>query len=336
MLLRAELDRVQFHPAGFLGIVRDLQLDDRTAGVLHVPGRSAGTGPDVAILVELDLARVTDAEWQRKLHEVFGRRVEAVEGVVVGAADPDHAVRSDVESVGNLVEVIGQRVSRPLLGLGIKLAEHPRSKSGNPDIPVGSDMESARTSEGRVPLGDRASRHFRINPPDAVAVQFRIPDRPVNRRVVEAVGSDAARLALATAPDLSGVEELVLLAVEGPGMKSEDRVATGIGVPDVALGVLRIDPQGVRPRATLRRGFSAGEDGVLLGLEIELRHFTRDTEGEPHVAFVVGFDGVGTMRTAWQTIVDPLPGLRVEGGRILLANVDHVGEAVIPHFEIVK
>ena len=78
-------------------------------------------------------------------------------------------------------------------------------------------------------------------------------------------------------------------------MKPEHRVPAGIGVPDVAFGILRIDPQGVRPRATFRRSLGTGEDGVFLGLEIELRHFTRDTEGEPHLAVVVGLDGVRAM-----------------------------------------
>ena len=42
------------------------------------------------------------------------------------------------------------------------------------------------------------------------------------------------------------------------------------------------------------------------------------------------------MRSAGQTVVDPLPGLRVEGGGVLLANVNDVGETVVTHFEIVK
>ena len=157
LLLETQFDRRQLHPTCFLvEVTEDLQLDHGAAGILHVPCRSAGAGPDVAVLVEFDLAGVADAKRQWKLDEVFGLWIEAVESVVARTADPDHPVGSDVEGVGNLVEIIWQRISRPLLGLRIELAKDTRAKPGDPDHAIGRNMETARAAEGRIPLCDLA------------------------------------------------------------------------------------------------------------------------------------------------------------------------------------
>ena len=93
----------------------------------------------------------------------------------------------------------------------------------------------------------------RVDAADAVAVELGVPDHPVDRRVIEPVGRDAARLALAAGLDLSGFKEVILLPLECLRVQAEDRVAAGIGVPDVAVRIFRIDAQGVRPRAAFGR-----------------------------------------------------------------------------------
>ena len=108
-------------------------------------------------------------------------------------------------------------------------------------------MEAARAAEGRIPLGDVAVRRLRIDPADAIAVQLRIPDHPIDRRVIEAVGRDAAGFTLAARLDLAGFEEVILFSLERLRVQSEYRVPPGIGIPDVTLGILGVDAQGVRP-----------------------------------------------------------------------------------------
>ena len=140
LFLQAQLDGGQFYTAGFLGIGGDLQLNERAADILHMTSRSAGAGPDGSIFIELDFASVAHAVGQGELNEILGLGVEAVEGVVAGAADPDHAIRGNIEGVGDLVEVVGQWVGGPLLGGGIKLAKDAGAKTGHPDHAVRRDV----------------------------------------------------------------------------------------------------------------------------------------------------------------------------------------------------
>ena len=90
----------------------------------HVSGRSGGAGPNVAIVVELDLSRVGDTCWESELDEGFCLRIEAVDRVVSGTTNPNDALGIHVQSIGNLVFRIGEIINGPLLGLRIKLAEH--------------------------------------------------------------------------------------------------------------------------------------------------------------------------------------------------------------------
>ena len=146
-----------------------------------MPGRAARAGPDISILVELDLTGVADPEWQRKLDEVFGLRVEPVESVIVCPANPHHTVGSNIEGVGNLVEIIGQRVSRPLLALGIELGEHTRAEPRNPNHSIRCNMKTSWPPERRIPFSDVTVGGFRINTPDAVPVEFGIPNHAIDR-----------------------------------------------------------------------------------------------------------------------------------------------------------
>ena len=153
LLSEAELDRAEFQATGFFDVVRQFQFDDGAADVLHVARRATGASPNVAVFVEFDLTGVADPKGQRKFDEVLGFGIESVEGVVAGAADPDHAVGRDIEGIGNLVEVVWQRVGGPLLGGGIKLAEsRSQIRAPRPCRQARREVGGDRGKE--VPFGD--------------------------------------------------------------------------------------------------------------------------------------------------------------------------------------
>ena len=90
------------------------------------------------------------------------------------------------------------------------------------------------------------------------------------------------------------------------------------------------------PGTSFGRCLSAGENGVFLGLEVEFGHFPGDTKRQPHVTVVVRFDGMGTVGTLGEAVENSLSGFWIEGGRVLLANVNHVSKAVVADLEIVE
>ena len=102
-------------------------------------------------------------------------------------------------------------------------------------------MQPARSAKRRIPFGDVAVRRFRIDPADAIAVEFRIPDHPIDQREIEAIGRDPVRLPLATGLHLIGLEQFVFFALQRLWMKAENGIPARIGVPDDAFGIFRVN-----------------------------------------------------------------------------------------------
>ena len=176
----------------FVYLFGKLELDDGSKAPLHVPRRSAGADPDIASGVKLDLSRIGDPGREAELDEPFGLRVEPVQGVVSGPADPYVAAWIDVESVGYLVLGVRQVIDGPFLGFRIKFTKHARGEPGYPDNAVLGDMKSPGAAEWRVPLLDVAVRGPGVDASNAVAVELGVPDVSIYGRIVQAVRGDPA------------------------------------------------------------------------------------------------------------------------------------------------
>ena len=146
-----------------------------------MPGRAAGARPDIAFFIELNFPSVADTERQWEFNEILGLGIEAIKRVIAGAADPHHAIRSDIESIRNLIQVIRQGIGRPLLGFGIELTKDSGAEPRNPNHSIRCNMKTPWPPERRIPFSDVTVGGFRINTPDAVPVEFGIPNHAIDR-----------------------------------------------------------------------------------------------------------------------------------------------------------
>ena len=145
-----------------------------------MPGRAAGARPDITFFIELDFPSVADTERQWKFNEILGLGIEAIQRVIAGAADPHHAIGGDIEGIRNLIQVIRQGIGRPLLGIRVELAEDSGAEPRNPNHSIRRNMKTPWPTEGRVPLSDVTVGSFRIDAPDAVSVEFGVPDHAID------------------------------------------------------------------------------------------------------------------------------------------------------------
>ena len=125
-------------------------------------------------------------------------------GVVARPADPHVTIGGDIESVGDLIVLVGQVVHKPFLGIGIELPKHPRSEARHPDDAVGRHVQPAWTAERRIPFLDVAVGLARINAADTVAVELAVPNHTIDWRVVDAVGRDTFAFSFARGDGLVG------------------------------------------------------------------------------------------------------------------------------------
>ena len=148
--------------------------------------------------------------------------------------------------------------------------------------------------------------------------------------VVETVGGDAAGLAFAAGFDLSSVEQVVFLHEVGGGVKRENRVPSGVSVPDKSFRILGVNSQGMRVGAAFGRSFCAGDVKELSGIHIVSCHVAGPTHGGPE-AFVIGlFDRVGAAGPLGIFEKALLVGFRVENGELVDANVNRINKTVGP------
>ena len=146
-----------------------------------MPRRSAGAGPDIALLIELDLPGVAHPVRQKKLNQILCLWIEPVERIITGSTNPDMTVGCHIKRVGNLVLRIRKIIDQPLFTLWVKPSKNTGGKSRDPDHSVRRHVQATGTAEGWVPFLDVAVRGSWVNAPDAVTVKLAIPDHPVHR-----------------------------------------------------------------------------------------------------------------------------------------------------------
>src|SRR5439155_23897116 len=156
---------------------------------LDVPARCIRVrGPNAALVVEVDLASVSDTRGQRVDDELLGRGIEADERVGVRAADPHATGRAlDVQRVRRLGP-LGLRRQLPgpeLPGGRVEAGDQPRAEAWYPEIAPRIEAQATRSRKRRVDELVRAG--FRIDPTDPVDVQLAEPDAAVGRDV-DAIG----------------------------------------------------------------------------------------------------------------------------------------------------
>ena len=320
----------------FVYLFGKLELDDGSKAPLHVPRRSAGADPDIASGVKLDLSRIGNPGREAELDEPFGFRVEPVQGVVSGPADPYVAAGVNVERVGDLVFGVRQVIDGPFLGFWIKFTKHARGEPGYPDNAVLGDMKSPGAAEWRVPLLDVAVRGPGVDASNAVTVELGVPDASIYGRIVQAVRSDAARFTFPGRDGLVRLQELVLLDLEGGRMKGEAGVPARVGVPDESLGIFGVDAKGVGVGSPLRWGLGARADGVFLGIEVKFSHLPAGANGQPHVAIIGQFDGVRAIGPTRQLVGALITGVGVQRDNAVFADVDRVDQPIWAEFQVVE
>src|SRR5262245_19368844 len=172
--LLAELDRTV---ATLALALQEVELDEATGERPLRPRAPIGrASPDVALLVEFDLAREVDGGGEREDGPLLGGRVEADQCVGIRAGHPDVARGAvDGERVRQLEAggLGGQRVDLPLLRLGIEAAEVRGRVARHPDHVVRPHVQAARPLHRRLPGLDRA--RVGIDHADRVGEQLRPP-----------------------------------------------------------------------------------------------------------------------------------------------------------------
>lgn len=106
-------------------VADDFELNYGSVSTFGVPRWAVRVArPQVAVGVEFDFTCIGHARWHAELDKFFGFRVEPVERIAVRTADPNEALRIDVQRIGDLVLRIREIVNFPFFGLWIEAAEH--------------------------------------------------------------------------------------------------------------------------------------------------------------------------------------------------------------------